>query len=116
MFKDWYMMTAEGQRGPLDLHEIVKLLSMAPDTLVRKTDEKKWVPAYSHPDLKSYFKPVKPKPLDDFEELEPQQTGKDFLGDVLVQRPSFFFPPSLEKWLVWIIIVILFLLIGRSFG
>lgn len=116
MLKDWYMMTTEGQTGPLDLHEIVKLLSMAPDTLVRKTDEKKWVPAYSHPELKSYFKPVKPKPVDDFQELESKEIAREFSGDVLVQPPIFFLPPSLEKWLVWTIIVILFLVIGRSFG
>lgn len=114
MLKIWYMMTIKGQTGPLELQDLVKIISMAPDTLVRKTDEQNWTPAYKHPDLKVYFKPVKPRAVDEKAEQEKEE-NKD-CSDVLVASSHSSMPPGLERCLTWIMMAILVFLIVKSFS
>lgn len=106
MLEMWYMKTQEGtDLGPLELHDLIKRISMAPDTLVRKVDEKKWLPAYAHPDLKPYLKPTKPRPIDENPKDDKEKTE---CSDVLVAGfSSRSPPPGLERWGVWIILILL---------
>lgn len=118
MLEQWYMKSPEGSVGPLSLQELVKKITMAPDTLVRKADEKKWTPAFAHPDLKSYLKPVKPKAINDEAD---EETGneikeeKSTFSDVLVcEGGRRLLPPNLERWLIWVMLLLLALILGKA--
>jgi hypothetical protein len=113
MLKEWYMKTPEGSIGPLERQDLLKRISMAPDTLVRKADEKKWTPAFAHPDLKPYLKPVKPQAIDEEEESQ----ENPLLSEVLVcENSRQSLPPNLERWLIWAILALLiFLAVKISF-
>jgi hypothetical protein len=103
--KLWFILVQDQQQGPFSLQDLKYHSQFTPDTLVRKKEWSRWIPARFVQELEELFKDEKKTPADQESDFQDQVHSQGRHHQVILaaqQDPSQFF-----LWML-ILLIILF--------